>query len=115
MSSVNEFQGKESLNQDDFFCASVDLLLAGEQVHSLENLNKHIDAPSRADTDDACAVIKNPILSVGIAMLARFEKLHFDHMENSHATNQHLQTIAESLSNIAESLGVIAVSTNNKG
>ncbi len=75
-SKDDDFTGLEGLTGDDFLTVAADLYVVAEQILSIE---KETDKSKSAD-----AIIKNPILAIGIVLNGRLEKIHFDYLESQH-------------------------------
>lgn len=85
----DDFSGIDSLTKDDVLMSAVDLLAAGNEIMSFIR---------EANRDFVCeTIIQNPILSVGLVLNARVEKLHFDYMESQHKLCSLLSDLVESI------------------
>jgi hypothetical protein len=83
----DDFIGLKGLTGDDFLDVGLDLYEAADQILSIE---KETDRDKGAD-----ALIKNPILAIGIVLNARLEKIHFDYLESQHKLRSLLSGLIE--------------------
>lgn len=89
MNNADEFNGLNGLSKEDMSDSSIDLLVAADSVKGFLN-------ESYRDSD-SMAIIKNPILAIGIVLLSRLERMHFDFAETEHRKCSLLSDLIESI------------------
>lgn len=85
----DDFSGIDSLTKDDVVMAAVDMLAAANEIMSFIR---------ESNRDFACeSIIKNPILAIGIVLLTRLDRMHFDFAETEHKKCSLLSDLVESI------------------
>ena len=97
MDALKEFVGLDGLTNDDLVSAATDILCTGDIIHGFNNPQGVPLGREVSNQEASEAVIKNPILAVGIGLLARLERLHFDYLESQKTTHLLLQDAIESI------------------
>ncbi len=93
MEKIQDFVGLEGLNDDDFVSAGTDVFCVGDIIHGFKS-DAGMTSPHQVTSQEAAkAVVSSPVLAIGIVLLARFERLHYDMMENQNKTHQLLEAL----------------------
>ena len=91
MANKDEDFSLDSLTHDDFMMSAVDLFGAAEQIISFKkSAEQFID-------EENDSIIKNPILAIGIVLLSRLDRMHFDFAETEHRKCSLLSDLIESI------------------
>ena len=103
MDALKEFVGLDGLTDDDFVSAATDILCTGDIIHGFKNPQGMPLGQEVSNQEASEAVIKNPNLAVGIVLLTRLERLHFDCLEGQKTTQLLLQELCEKIDLASES------------
>lgn len=96
MQIIQEFVGLQGLSNDDFVSAGTDVLCVGDIIHGFTSESGVASTHQVTSQNAAKAILSNPVLAVGIVLLARLERIHYDLLENQNITHQLLQKMGES-------------------
>lgn len=98
MDALKEFIGLDGLTDDDVASAAADILCVGDIIHGFEN-PKSVPIGYKVSSQEASeAILENPVLAVGIVLLARLDRLHYDYLESQKTTHLLLQDAIEGIS-----------------
>lgn len=93
MQKIQDFIGLEGLNNDDFVSAGTDVLCVGDIIHGLKCDAVMASSRQASSQEAAKAILSNPVLAIGIVLLARLDRMHYDMLENQNITHQLLQEL----------------------